>query len=263
MTLNHVLTAYNTATRSDNKIHDDDVASKLGFTGGLVPGVEVFAYMAHVPVNHWGKAFLSGGQMRGRFLSPVYDGEKTLVEGVEDPDRLALTVSNPAGDTCAVGEARLRRADEARPKIIPSAPRIHPTQRPPASPASLPKGKHLGSLHETYMAEECGWYMKAVREPLSFYAQERICHPGFLLRRANFVLAYSVVLGPWIHVESDVAFLSPLRDGEPFTTSAIVTDNFEKGGHLFVDLDVSIVSEDRPVMAGTHRAIYEPKQLRG
>ncbi len=263
MTLTHSLTAYNTATRSDNKIHADDVASKLGFTGGLVPGVEVFGYMAHLPVKKWGKDFLSGGQMRGRFLKPVYDGEETRVEGVEDGSTLALSVLNPAGDKCAVGEARMRTDGDAAPKIIPAAPRIHPSARPPASLTSLPKGEHLGSLHETYMAEECGWYVKAVREPLAFYRDERICHPGFLLRRANFVLAYSVVLGPWIHVESDVAFLSPLRDGEPFTTSAIVTDNFEKGGHMFVDLDVSIESEGRPIMAGTHRAIYEPKQLRG
>ncbi len=34
----HVLTAFNTATASTNKIHDDDVAQQYGFRGGLVPG---------------------------------------------------------------------------------------------------------------------------------------------------------------------------------------------------------------------------------
>ena len=42
--------AYNTAVASENKIHDDTVARRFGFAGGLVPGIEVYAYMAHIPV---------------------------------------------------------------------------------------------------------------------------------------------------------------------------------------------------------------------
>ena len=41
--------AFNTAKESDNKIHDDAVARRFGFTGGLVPGVDVYAYMTHLP----------------------------------------------------------------------------------------------------------------------------------------------------------------------------------------------------------------------
>jgi hypothetical protein len=37
--------AFNTATASTNKIHDDQVAQQLGFRGGLVPGVDVYAYL--------------------------------------------------------------------------------------------------------------------------------------------------------------------------------------------------------------------------
>ena len=37
--------AYNLAKNSENKIHDDSVARRFGFQGGLVPGVDVFAYM--------------------------------------------------------------------------------------------------------------------------------------------------------------------------------------------------------------------------
>ena len=39
--------AFNTAVASENKIHDDTVARRYGFSGGLVPGVEVYAYMTH------------------------------------------------------------------------------------------------------------------------------------------------------------------------------------------------------------------------
>src|SRR5215216_3941798 len=39
------LQAYNTAKQSENKMHDDTVAKRFGFSGGLVPGVDVMAYM--------------------------------------------------------------------------------------------------------------------------------------------------------------------------------------------------------------------------
>ena len=66
--------AFNTAAASENKIHDDAVARRFGFHGALVPGVEVYAYMAHVPVARWGRAWLEGGAAECRFLKPVYDG---------------------------------------------------------------------------------------------------------------------------------------------------------------------------------------------
>src|SRR3954468_3412530 len=67
--------AYNTAKQSENKMHDDTVARRFGFSGGLVPGVDVFAYMMHVPVARWGRDFLSRGLIEARFIKPVYDGE--------------------------------------------------------------------------------------------------------------------------------------------------------------------------------------------
>src|SRR3990167_8711712 len=79
MPLIRTLTAFNTATASENRIHADDVASRFGFTGGLVPGVDVFAYMAHAPVALWGRDWLSEGRIRAKFGKPVYDGDETLV----------------------------------------------------------------------------------------------------------------------------------------------------------------------------------------
>src|SRR5262249_50201715 len=55
------VSAYNTSKLSENKIHDDAVARKFGFSGGLVPGVDVMAYMMHLPVEKWGRDFLERG----------------------------------------------------------------------------------------------------------------------------------------------------------------------------------------------------------
>src|ERR1700754_548552 len=77
------LQAYNTAKQSENKMHDDTVAKRFGFSGGLVPGVDVMAYMMHMPVARWGRAFLKRGLIEARFVKPVYDGEMAEVTGEE------------------------------------------------------------------------------------------------------------------------------------------------------------------------------------
>ena len=65
--------AFNLAAASENKIHDDAVARRLGYHGGLVPGVAVYAYMAHMPVKRWGRAWLENGIAECRLRKPVYD----------------------------------------------------------------------------------------------------------------------------------------------------------------------------------------------
>ena len=77
--LGYEVVAHNTATASLNRIHDDEVARRYGFSGGLVPGVDVYAYMTRVPAEAWGTDWLARGTMRARFLSPVYEGEAVRV----------------------------------------------------------------------------------------------------------------------------------------------------------------------------------------
>src|ERR1700728_524345 len=98
--------AYNTAVASDNKIHDDSVARRFGFRGGLVPGVEVYAYMAHMPVARWGRAWLESGEADCRFLKPVYDGAIARVIATRESDVLALRVDS-GGECCATGRASM------------------------------------------------------------------------------------------------------------------------------------------------------------
>src|ERR1700741_1617363 len=93
------VSAYNTAKQSENKIHDDAVARRFGFSGGLVPGVDVMAYMMHLPVARWGRAFLERGRIEARFVRPVYDGEMTDVTGEEKDGVLTIAVES-RGELC-------------------------------------------------------------------------------------------------------------------------------------------------------------------
>ena len=258
------LQAFNTATHSDNKIHDDEVASRFGFTGGLVPGVDVYAYLTHLPAEAWGEAWLARGRMRGRFLTPVYDGETVTVAAtshVEDDDgvHVDLEVRNAAGDVCAVGTATLPDEEVAQPSAALWPDVAQAKDRPPASPLSLAVGTAFGLAPHGFHAAKAGEYLDAVRETLPLYAS--FAHPGWLLRHANYVLASNVVLGPWIHVESATQHFSVVRDGQVVSARALVTREWEHKGHRFVSLDVALLADGAVAARVQHTAIYAPRQV--
>jgi hypothetical protein len=106
MTMTYRVEAYNLSHASENRIHDDATAQRFGFTGGLVPGVEVFAYCCHPPLEKWGRDFLSRGEVSVGFQKPVYDGRIATVTATPEADGLALSVESE-GVSCAAGFARL------------------------------------------------------------------------------------------------------------------------------------------------------------
>ena len=259
--------AHNTATQSDNKIHDDDVARRFGFSGGLVPGVDVYAYLTHPPAEAWGLEWLERGTMRGRFLSPVYEGETITVSMVDHGERdggpsVQLEVTNAAGDVCATGEASL--PDRAMQDVPTAAlwPDVAQAKAPPpASPLSLGSGTAFGLGRHGFHAAKSGPYLDDVRETLALYRDDGVAHPGWLLRDANFVLSANVRLGPWIHVESVTRHHSLVRDGQVVQTRALVTREWEHKGHRFVELDVAVLADEAVAHRVTHTAIYQPRQV--
>ena len=103
--LRHEVSAYNLSAASENKIHDDSVAKKFGFEGGLVPGVEVYAYMTHLPVTHFGPDWLTRGGAEARLRKPVYDGRQAVAAATIEADgALAMTVKMD-DLLCATGRA--------------------------------------------------------------------------------------------------------------------------------------------------------------
>lgn len=254
--------AFNSARESENKIHDDSVAQRFGFTGGLVPGVDVYAYMAHQPVARWGRAWLERGTAECRFASPVYDGARATVtaEAVEECIDLAVT----SGDkSCASGQACLPALAGPPPEMAAYHAALPPAARPPASAESLAEGVWLGMnpLHVTAAVARA--YLDDLRETDPIYAREGLLHPGMILRTCNWALTHSVVLGPWIHVGSKVRHLAAGLVGETLGVRARVAAHYTHKGHRFVELDALVVASSRPLAHIRHTAIWRPRQLAG
>src|SRR5207248_4919451 len=117
--------AHNAATASENKIHDDTVARRHGFAGGLVPGITVLGYLTHPVVEAWGRPWLERGTMSARFRRPIYDGEAVEVTATfGDDDRAEVEAHNSAGEVCAVATASLPGSQASPPSLedYPEAP---------------------------------------------------------------------------------------------------------------------------------------------
>jgi acyl dehydratase len=253
------VSAYNTSKHSENKMHDDTVAKRYGFVGGLVPGVDVMAYMMHLPVARWGRAFLERGLIEARFVKPVYDGELADVTGEECNGVLAIEVKS-RGELCATGTASL-------PPVAPSFSLSDfvgvaaVAERKPVDATSYALGKWLGAVPRSWAADAAKEYLADIRETEPIYTQEGLGHPGLLPRVMNKVLVDNAIMGPWIHVGTRMQLLSAGRIGDELTARAKVVGNYDKKGHRFVELDALVVANDQTPLAHCHHiAIYQPRE---
>ena len=255
----YTVNAYNSSRDSENKIHDDAVASRFGFRGGLVPGVDVYAYMTHLPVARWGRAWLERGHATCRFLKPVYDGEDATVTARETANGLDVRVES-RGELCAAGEASLADKRPMPPELGEAAP-SPPATRVPADEVSLAPGTLLGMKPLRVTDEVAARYLEDLREAEALYVREGLIHPGLILRTCNWALMHNVILGPWIHVGSTVQHVAAARVGQALSLRARVTANYERKGHRFVELDAVVVCNRTPIAHITHTAIYRPRQV--
>jgi len=256
------VSAYNTSKLSENKIHDDTVAQRFGFSGGLVPGVDVMAYMMHLPIARWGRDFLERGTIEARFLKPVYDGETAVLSGGESGGALTIDV-NSRGEHCATGSATLPAAAPAI-SVDAYPPTAPVRERKPVDAASYQVGKWLGTAPRDWSGAAAHEYLDDIRERDPIFAREGLGHPGQLQKVMNKLLVDNAILGPWIHVGSRMQLLSATKVGDVLTARAKVTANYEKKGHRFVELDALVLANDETPLAHCwHIAIYQPRERAG
>jgi hypothetical protein len=237
--------AVNTASDSENRIHDNSVAAQYGFRGGLVPGVTVYGYMAAAMIEHFGPAWLERGAMDVRFHEPVYEGDQVEITIQEQTDS---RVRVEAGK-CATGIAWM--GDRAPPSAIEE----RPIGRRAASVESLASGTVLGSLSERLNLTKPG--MSAPLDP----SIGGMAHPAILLALANQIFVSNYELGPWIHVASEVRKFRAVADGEQVRVRARIEDRYERKGHEFVVLNV-LIAADSPIEQVRHTAIWRPRVTR-
>jgi acyl dehydratase len=260
----HTVRAYNDAAASANKIHDDTVAAQYGFRGGLVPGVTVYAYMTYPLVQSFGEAWLTRGTANVRFVRPFYEGDQVTVSGtiraVSGPGLdLDMRGTNAAGVDCGLGTATLPARAALASAEVPAGPAQQ--RRIPISSEAIVVGVPLPKLTLTVSQAENQEYCQTHGDDLAVYQGAQGCvHPGLLLRQCNRIFSEHFVLGPWIHVASEVTTYRPCRAGEALEVRGVPIDKFEKKGHGFVVLDVGILANGAMAQRVKHTCIFRPRK---
>jgi acyl dehydratase len=228
--------AVNTAPDSENKMHDDGVAARYGFRGGLVPGVTVYGYMMAPIVEH-APEWLEHGSMSVRFLEPFYDGEAVIVRAeAADDGAIHVAAEREDGSVCAKGIAKITAADATEPGWY--LEHALPRERPVPELDNLISGTPLGSVAEKIDTAE----------------------PNRLLLFSNHILMRNFKLGPWIHAASEVTNWSAAQPGDEISARGVIHDRFDKKGHEFVVVDVMLIANTtRLVQTVRHTAIYRPR----
>ncbi len=249
MAVSLLVRAVNTAPDSENRIHDDRVAAEYGFTGGLVPGVTIYGYMASAVIERLGPDWLTRGAMDVRLFQPYYEGEQVAISISEQNEgKINVDAGSRASAAAWIEQA-----------VPPSDyPAEHAAQdRVPASRETIRPGTILRTLEKTLDLSQ-----PAVSAPLEAYiGAERFAHPAIILSLANEILIANFILGPWIHASSEVRNARPARDGDELQVRGKIVDAYERKGHEFVVLDVAILSADALIARIRHSAIWQPRKL--
>ena len=256
--------AFNQATESENRIHSDEVARQFGFRGGLVPGVTVYAYLAHPALVAWGRPWLERGAASVRLLRPLYDGADFEVTLEPDgPQGYQAALIDEEGTRCAEGSVWLPGDAAAPPRRRADPPAPAADARPPAERPILEglRETGLGGFSLAWRADaELARYLRDPEQmaPVVRPRGAALANPAWTLGLANWLLSRNVRLGPWIHVESQVKHHAAIPRGAPLEIEGCVVDLFTRGGHEFVDLDVAVfLAPDMPALQARHRAIYK------
>jgi hypothetical protein len=255
--MRYYVRARNTSTASENKIHDDEVARRYGFERGLVPGVDVYAYLTRPAAHRWGIEWLERGAATAQFVNPAYDGDELFVTVSERQDSLDAYALSPEGKFCASTHAWLP-ADGRCPELV-GYPEL-PLADPPLAPtlAALGRLPVLGSLSDAFDAEKGLRYLDDVGDPLELYRQLRVAHPGWLLRWSNWILKSNVALGPWIHTASELRHYGLVQDGAMLQIRGRICEVFERKGQTFIVLDLVLLADGALVQSVRHSAIVQP-----
>ncbi len=253
------IVARNHAVGSPNKVHDPEFARSAGFRGGLVPGVDVYAYLTRLVMKRWGRAWLASGGGEVRFVRPVCDGDELELAARLQADQTLMVLARCGGEDRAVLMANL---DQPLPdhELRNFPERALPEPKLRARPESFSPGDWLGSMSTSITRADAISQLTEVGETNSVYVREQLVHPGHLLRFADSLIAANVNLPPWMHVGSVVQHHGLVHWDERISVRACVVQTFERKAHDFVQLDVLLLGEDKSprFRVRPYTAIYRP-----
>jgi len=247
--------ARNFAVASENKIHSDAIAKRLGFTGALVPGVTVFGHLTWPLTAKWGTCWLENSWVTTRFQKPAYDGEQLTIIDREAAGK-TIECHNASGVLLATLECTL--------DVDASPDTRATTMSIPATPAERIEIS-WDSVHVDEPFAAFAWrpdeaynrdYAARLDDATAIF-QQGVLHPHAILSQANQALVRHYIMPAWIHTGSEIRFRKLLHVGDAIEVRAVPVDKWEKKGHQFIKLYIAYLLEGEVATEIHHTAIFK------
>jgi hypothetical protein len=246
--------ARNFAAASENRIHSDDIAQRLGFTGALVPGVTVFGHLTWPLTLAFGADWLSKSAVTTRFLKPAYHGELLEITHRSQCEVTNVEARNAAG----VLLATLDCATLDVPPVDSRSNLRGPTEADPRVPiewSSVVVDEPFARFLWTPDAAHNREYAERLDDRTKLFT-DGVLHPHTILAQANQVLVRRYIMPTWIHTGSEIRFRSLLRVDEEIEIRAVPIERWEKKGHQFINVYIAYVRNNEVATEIFHTAIF-------
>ncbi len=249
----YAVTARNFSTASENRIHSDEIAKKFGFRGALVPGVAVYGHLTYLLAARSGEAWLGHSADSVRLLKPAYHDDELSFDLTEEEAQTRVQCHNAEGDLLAVLTSTDTLPDPEDSAIFDGE--LKPLERVEIGWDNVVEGQVFAPWEFTVTPEINQRYVSEVADPLPVYGSA--AHPHFLLSLANTALTREYIMPTWIHVGSETRHRAVVRVGDTVTLRAAVLEKWQKKGHEFIKLYVTLWRGDELVTDIVHTAIFK------
>ena len=254
--------ALNDAETSENRIHSDEIALKYGFTGALVSGVNVFGYLSQPLTQHLGGTFLDRAALSVKFFKPAYHDEVLHIKteklhSAEDSYIFTSSAYNQQGILLAQLETALGTSipEIREPQTISQDKEL--AVRPEISWDGIHLDLAAPDFLWTPQDEDNRQRVDAQRDNAPMYrGPDAYIHPYYLLDACNKALMRMFILPAWIHTGSDVIIRRPIRVGQGILIRTVPTEKWERKGHQFIRLSITMSVDDEPAIQVQHTAIF-------
>ncbi len=259
--------ALNQVPHSQNRIHSDEVAKAYGFTGALVPGVTVSAYLMHPAVEAWGLDWLTRGHAHVEVRTPLYDHAPFDVKTTAQNGSYTAELHS-GGDLCAVATVTLPSEPPPAPEYQGLALLDDTYEHPAANAANMHALKASGCRAKRFRWSAEHEMARYVRDQSAMPALLRTdgqdgsggyANPGMLLGCGNRHFGSVAAMSPWVHLETRSRNFCPVPLGTHLISEMTILDLFTKKGHEFADCQFNLFRDhDKAcVMTIWQRAIYK------
>jgi hypothetical protein len=259
--------AFNQVPHSQNRIHSDEVAQSFGFTGALVPGVTISAYLMHPAVEAWGLDWLNRGAAHVRVQAPLYDEHRFDVETRVRAGGGYDAELRSDGTLCAIANVDLPSECPAVPGYRGDRMLDEQYVAPHATRESMERLMETGCRAKGFRWSAEHEMAAYVREQQSMPALLRTdgamgsvghANPAMLLGCANRHFASVARMSPWVHLETRSQNFRCVPLDTRLVSEMTILDLFERKGHEFADCEFRLFRADDQACVFTvwQRAIY-------